>query len=124
MGQELLLKNTGLNTNSNQLSMVPDGSMSMATNVVIDKDGVVEPRRGFNRLPNAALADATRNDRITSFQDKIIVRRSNDNSMAYYNSGWTNYSGTYAHPTPIKHVCSLCKQAVIYILQHLQELRF
>lgn len=98
MGQELLLKNTGLNTNSNQLSMVPDGSMSMATNVVIDKDGVVEPRRGFNRLPNAALADATRNDRITSFQDKIIVRRSNDNSMAYYNSGWTNYSGTYAHP--------------------------
>lgn len=99
MSQELVLKNTGLNTNANQLSMVPEGALSLARNIVIDKDSVAEPRRGFGRLDNPPASDLIRNDRITSFQDKIIVRRSSDNTMAYKNGGgWTQYAGTYLHP--------------------------
>lgn len=88
----------GLQTNANQLSEVPDGALSLAKNIVIDKDGVAESRRGYARLSNAPASDLIRNDRITSYQDKLIARRSSDDTMAYYNSGWTNYSGTYAHP--------------------------
>lgn len=98
MSQELILKNTGLFTNANQLSEVPEGALSLASNVVIDKDSVAESRRGFGRLENAPASDLIRNDRITTYQDKLIVHRSSDNTMAYYNAGWTNYSGTYLHP--------------------------
>ena len=82
----------------NQLSQAPVGALTIAENVVIDKDGVAEPRRGFNRLASAPASDAARFDRLTSYQDKIIGHRSDDNSMQYYNSGWTQYSGTYEHP--------------------------
>lgn len=100
MGQELTLKNKGLFTNANQLSEVPDGALSLASNINIDKDSVAESRRGFGRESNAPASDLIRNDRVTSFQDKKIVRRSSDNTMAYKveGVGYTNYSGTYQHP--------------------------
>ena len=100
MSQTLVLKNKGLYTNSNQLSAVPDGALSVARNIVIDKDEVSEPRRGFKRELNPAASSSVRNDRVTSYQDHLIVRRSNDNSMAYKvdGVGYTNYSGTYEHP--------------------------
>lgn len=98
MSQSLILKNTGLQTNSNQLSEVPQGALTFATNIVIDKDGVAEPRRGYQRQASPPSDAATRTDRLTNYQDKIIARRSNDDSLAYYDAGWTAYSGTYLHP--------------------------
>lgn len=99
MSQSLILKNTGLFTNSNQLSEVPEGALSIAKNIVIDKDGVADPARGFKRQTSAASSSLVRNDRITSYQDHLIVRRSSDNTMAYDNgAGYTDYAGTYEHP--------------------------
>lgn len=102
MAQSLLLKNSGLQTNANQLSAVSEGALTLANNINIDKDEVAESRRGFGRLPLAPASADIRNDRITSYQDQLVVRRSNDNTMAYYTDGvgWTNYSGTYQHPDP------------------------
>lgn len=99
MSQTLVLKNKGLFTNSNQLSAVPNGAMYVARNVNIDKDDVVESIRGFTRLADAPASSAIRNDRLTSYQDHIIARRSSNDTMAYYvsGSGWTDYSGTYDH---------------------------
>lgn len=45
--QKLTLRNKGVNSFSNPFSAVSDGSASDAMNVVIDRDEVVEPRRGF-----------------------------------------------------------------------------
>lgn len=100
MSQELVLKNKGLITNSNQLSEVPLGALSLARNIVIDKDSVAESRRGFARLSNPPASNLVRHDRLTSYQNKIIARRSSDDSMAYFTTGvgWTSYSGTYFHP--------------------------
>jgi hypothetical protein len=100
MSQKLLLKNLGLQTNSNQLSEVQEGALSVAQNIVIDKDAVAESRRGFGRESNPAASSAVRNDRAVSYQDKLIVRRKNDNTMAYKvdGVGYTNYAGTYEHP--------------------------
>ena len=100
MAQALVLKNKGLFTNSNQLSEVPPGALTIARNIVIDKDSVGESRRGYTRELNAPASDLVRNDRLTSYQGKLIVHRSNDNSMAYKidGAGYTNYSGAYEHP--------------------------
>lgn len=99
MAQNLILQISGLNTNNNQLSKVPQGALSIAKNIVIDKDGVAESRRGFGFLPYAP-SNTNRNDRIFEFQNKLIAHRSNDDSLAYYTSGvgWTNYTGTFSHP--------------------------
>ena len=99
MSQSLVLKHKGLFTNSNQLSEVPVGALSLAKNIVIDKDGVAEPCRGFDRIlypPTSTI----RHDRAVNYQDHLIVRRSNNDAMAYYvdGAGFTAYSGTYAHP--------------------------
>jgi hypothetical protein len=100
MSQQLVLQNKGLVTNSNQLSEVPDGALTMARNIVIDKDSVAESRRGYAKELNPAASDLVRNDRATSYQDHLIVRRSNDDSMAYKvdGVGYTSFSGTYQHP--------------------------
>lgn len=100
MSQSLVLKHKGLYTNSDQLSEVPLGALSQAQNIVIDKDGVAEGCRGFTRLLNPAASSAIRNDRLTVYQDHLIVRRSNNDTMAYYvdGAGYTDFSGTYAHP--------------------------
>lgn len=100
MSQELVLTNKGLVTNSNQLSEVPDGALTVAKNVVIDKDGIAESRRGFARESNPNASISVVIDRGISFQDHLIVRRSNDNKLAYKvdGVGYTDYSGTYEHP--------------------------
>lgn len=99
MSQNLVVEISGLATNQNQISKVKPGSLSIANNVNIDKDGVLEPRRGFSYLANSP-ASTIRTDRITEYQDKIIARRSNNDTLAYYTTGvgWTAYSGTYLNP--------------------------
>lgn len=92
MSQTLLLQINGLNTNSNQLSRVSPGSLTVAQNLVIDKDGIGEPRRGVNYYPNSPSPDTIRHDRLFEFQGHLIAHRSNDNTLAYYNSGWTEYN--------------------------------
>ena len=54
MPQQINLKARGLSSFPNQISGdAPEGSLSQADNVVIDRDGVLEPRRGFNTLPGS-----------------------------------------------------------------------
>jgi hypothetical protein len=79
---------------------VPEGALTLAKNIVIDKDDVAEPCRGFDRLGNPAASSAVRNDRLTTYQDHLIARMSDSDTMAYYisGSGWTAYAGTYLHP--------------------------
>lgn len=97
MSQTLVLKIKGLQTNQNQLSETSEGSLSLAKNINIDKDSVAESRRGYERILNPPASDLVRHDRITGYQSKLIARRSNDNTLAYYDSGWTAYSGTVNH---------------------------
>lgn len=49
--QKTTLTARGLFTFPNQVSQVPNGALAQADNVVIDREGVLEPRRGYNQLP-------------------------------------------------------------------------
>lgn len=98
MSQKIQVSVKGLKTNSNQINEDSSSGLTIAKNVNIDKANLLESRRGFES-ETAFSNTLQRADAITSYQNKLIVRRSNDNKMSYLSSGtWTDYSGTYSHP--------------------------
>lgn len=100
MSQSLVLKAKGLYTNPNELSEVPEGAMDIANNVIIDKEGVVESRRGFAKLEGLFAAPSDRARNLLIFQDQIIAHYDTD-KLAYYDSTgdiWVDYVGSYMEP--------------------------
>lgn len=96
MAQVLTLKAKGLYTSPNEFSSVPDGAMVRANNVVIDVDGIVEPRRGNNRIRQFP-SGSDRGSRYAIYQDTLIANWTGG-YVGYDNgSSWTAYSGTYQH---------------------------
>jgi hypothetical protein len=95
--QSLTLPLKGLFLNSSEL-LAPEGSLSVATNIVIDRDNVATPRRGFDRLAAGFSDTSYRANKLFVYQNKLLAHYSS-NLLAYYNSGaWTALSGTYTPP--------------------------
>ena len=96
MRQVLTTRVRGLFTSNNQISEAPPGSLSVASNVNIDKDGLVETRRGFAKYGNVLAGMSN----IYSYNNNILQF---DGSLLSYDSDaagtWVNYSGTYTKPT-------------------------
>ena len=107
--QTLTMKIKGLYTNPNQLSEAPEGGLAIADNIWIQKDSIAEPRRGFAYLPFALPHAADRADKISQFQNQILIHynntvtTNNNDSLAYYSNstGVNTYTGVYAHPDPL-----------------------
>jgi hypothetical protein len=70
--QSVLLKAAGLSTHSNYLGSVPEGSMQEALNVVIDRNGIVEPRRGISQYGNTFGTGLDRTKNIFTYKDVIL----------------------------------------------------
>jgi hypothetical protein len=68
------LKLAGLQTNANSLGSVPEGALVVASNIVIDKDDVVESRRGFKLYGNE-VADPIQ--QLLNYKDIVIRHYSN-----------------------------------------------
>lgn len=86
--------NKGLYTNHNEFGQdLPQGAMTIAENVVIDKTDIVSPRRGYQKLYPIGAAERFAN--LFSFDEKILCHK-DTNKLAYYDSGWTEYTGTYS----------------------------
>jgi hypothetical protein len=96
MSQSLILKAAGLYTHPNNISDVPDGALVVADNVTIDREGLIAPRRGFDRLTYGFSDAAYRANKLHVYQDTLLSHYSSA-TLAYYNgSGWTNYSGSFS----------------------------
>jgi hypothetical protein len=67
-----LRKAAGIYTNSNSLGSFPEGAMLEATNVVIDKDDIVESRRGFKVYGDAMGSVGDRAKQLLPFQDRVL----------------------------------------------------
>jgi hypothetical protein len=80
--EQLTLTAQGLFTYSNTFSTdtAPDGSMAVASNVVIDKDGIVSPRRGYEQL-TTSIPGTARLSSLTVYQEKTIAHDSVNNSL-------------------------------------------
>lgn len=70
--QALNLKASGLSIHSNPLSAVPAGSMSDAVNVVIDRNEIVEPRRGFFQYGNTFGGSTDRTKQLFTYKDVVM----------------------------------------------------
>jgi hypothetical protein len=99
MAQTLNLKISGLYTNPNQFSEIPEGALQRADNIQIDKGSVAEPRRGqakYGQLPSGYTGSV---DALYDYQGTLLV--SYDNKLARDNGSgtFTAYSGTYSPPS-------------------------
>ena len=84
----------GLYNQPNQANL-PEGALVVATNVSIDRDGVISKRTGFARY-GVALGDDVKD--IFEF-DGDLIARSDDDVMQYDSDGtgtWSTWTGTYA----------------------------
>lgn len=74
---KLILKASGLNTNSNSIGSVPQGALVEAENIVIDKDDIVESRRGFKVYGDTFGSGSARAKQLLQYKD-IIIRHYSD----------------------------------------------
>lgn len=88
----------GLYTYANQLSQVPPGACTIAQNVVCDRPGIGETRRGFDfygdELPSAAVKSFV-------YMSRLLYYCA-DGELVYDSDGagtWVTYSGTFSPPT-------------------------
>lgn len=72
MPQNLVLRAKGLYTHSNPLSAVPEGSLSEALNVVIDRNEIIEPRRGFFQYGNTFGSASDRTKQLFNYKDTVL----------------------------------------------------
>ena len=89
----------------NDLSSVPEGALSVADNIIIDRDNEAEPRRGLDYVAHGGVQSqfsepTFRANKLFFYQSQTLAQYSS-NLLAYHNSstGWSPYSGTYAPPS-------------------------
>lgn len=80
MSTTSMLKAKGLSVFPNPLSISPEGSQLLAENVIIDRDGIIEPRRGIKILGTSY--DIPK--QLLTFKDNILVH---SNDVLEYSNG-------------------------------------
>lgn len=91
------LKNRGLYTFRNDLD-VPEGSLEIANNIVVDEDGVGESRRGFSDYGDLLPLSTDRIKQLFVYKNRIL-RHFNDKLEFDNGSGtFTAFSGSYTEP--------------------------
>lgn len=96
MPQSVLLKAAGLYTFPNNLSEIPPGSLTVADNVVIDKNGIIESRRGLHQYGNTFGIGTDRAKQLLQYKNRLL--RHFATSLQYDNGSgtFTSFSGTFA----------------------------
>lgn len=96
--QHVLLKAAGLYTYFQTLMEIPPGALLVADNAVINRDGVIEPRRGIAYYGSLFGTSASRAKQLLEYKGRIF--RHYDNLLAYDDGAgvFTNFSGTYTEP--------------------------
>lgn len=114
MTQSLNIKIKGVYTYPSDLSEVPEGALAVGDNIVVDRDSIAEPRRGFGYLTHGEGIQSVFSDpsyrakKYFFYQNKILCNY-DTNLFAYHDSttGWVDYSGTYDQPAsnvPIRSI--------------------
>lgn len=77
MAQALNLKISGLHTNPNQFSEIPEGALQVADNIQIDKGSVAEPRRGQAKYGKVNASYNGSIDALYDYNDTLLVSYNN-----------------------------------------------
>jgi hypothetical protein len=92
-----LLKAAGLHTHNNKLGSVPAGAMLQADNIIIDRDGVIEPRRGFFQYAEFGNSES-RSKQLLIYKGRIINHYSNVLQFENSSGTFTSFAGSYTEP--------------------------
>jgi hypothetical protein len=94
----VILKAAGLITSPNQLDL-PDGALSEANNVIIKRDNVIEPRRGFKLYGDEFPNGQDRAKQLMIYRNRIIRHY---NEILQYDSddegSFVDFNGSYTEP--------------------------
>lgn len=116
--QKLSIKPKGLQTHPNQLSQVEPGAMIYAKNAVLDRDGVVEIRRGLKQYGTQLSFGATKKiNTFYDFQNTLLAHY--DNKIARDSDGagtWVDYSGTFDPPSGALVARSIQANKNLYVI--------
>jgi hypothetical protein len=99
MAQTLNLKISGLYTNPNQFSEIPEGSLQRADNIQIDKGSVAEPRRGQAKYGKVNVSYNGAIDSLYDYDGNLLVSYNNKLARDNGSGTFTDYSGTYSPPS-------------------------
>ena len=93
MATTITLKASGLNTSPNQLGL-QDGALSVANNVIIKDENVIEPRRGQKLFGEALPVSSNRAKQLFEYRDRIFRHYAStlDFQNGLSNSGETVFS--------------------------------
>jgi hypothetical protein len=99
MSQSITLDVRGEHTYASDISGVPTGSLYLARNVNINRQGIAEPRRGFNVLTYGLPIASDRPKRLVFWNSELFAHY-NGTTFAYYNpaSGFSS-RGSLAAPS-------------------------
>lgn len=90
-----MLKAAGLYTFPNSLSEVPPGSLTVADNVVIDRNGVVEPRRGLHQYSTLFGLGTDRAKQLMVYKNRLLLHYSNVLMFDNGSGTLTAFDGSY-----------------------------
>jgi hypothetical protein len=100
MTSQITVKALGLNTSPNQLNL-EEGSLSIAKNVIIRRDNVIEPRRGFKLWGESLGTSSDRAKQLFVYKKRIL--RHFSSTLQFQNGtnndgtvNFDNFSGNYS----------------------------
>lgn len=94
--QSVNLKARGLYSYPNSLSEMPEGALTVADNVVIDRNGVIEPRRGFVQYGDEFGISVDRAKQLLVYKNRILRHYS---TVLQYDDGsgtFSSFNGSYS----------------------------
>lgn len=93
----IMLQATGLHTFYNNLSQIPEGALLKAVNVIIDRNGVIEPRRGFKQYGTVSAFSTDRARALFAYKGSILASHNNKLAFDQNDSGtFVDFNGTYS----------------------------
>ena len=109
MAQSINLSQAGLHTYASPISAVPPGSLSVAENVNINREGVIEPRRGNDFLAYRLPLTTDRVSNLIFWNASIFAQYGT--TFAYYNpaSGFAS-RGSLSKPASSNHLSHVVSQ--------------
>lgn len=93
MAQKVVNKALGLYSFKNNLT-VPDGAMSKADDIIIDRDGIVEKRRGFG-LYNSFGDSTDRSKQLLQYKNKLLVHYNTTLMYEQADGTFAQFDGVY-----------------------------
>lgn len=113
--QTLNLELRGLYTSPNNLSGVPQGSLEIADNVVINSKNLIDSRRGQGQYGSPLAIGMGQGEKLFNYKSDLIANYAS--KLAYDSDGagdWVPYSGDYLSPSSTMKIRSLESNSNFY----------